>query len=134
MPDSAWHDRVTPGGFLAFEHQWAIGAAFRMHQQMGRGRVAERIRSLNDRCKQGLAEIKQVTLHTPRDAALSAGICCFEVEGQKPEEVVKKLLARKIIASTSPYAVSYGRLAAGLMNRPEEVDKAVAAVRALAVA
>ena len=127
-------DRVTPGGFLAFEHQWAIGAAFRMHQQMGRRRVAERIRSLNDRCKQGLAEIKQVKLHTPREAALSAGICCFEVEGQKPEDVVKKLLGRKVIASTSPYAVSYARLAAGLMNRPEEVDKAVAAVRALAVA
>jgi len=127
-------DRVSPGGFHAFEHQWAIGAAFRMHQQMGRGRVAERIRSLNERCKQGLAEIKQVKLHTPRDPALSAGICCFEVEGQQPRDVVKKLLARKIIASTSPYAVSYARLAAGLMNTPEEVDRAVAAVRALAVA
>jgi isopenicillin-N epimerase len=127
-------DRVTPGGFHAYEHQWAMSAAFRMHQQMGRRRVAERIRSLNDRCKQGLAEIKQVKLHTPRDTALSAGICCFEVEGQKPEEVVGKLLAKKIIASTSPYAVSYARLSAGLMNTPEEVDRAVAAVRALAVA
>jgi selenocysteine lyase/cysteine desulfurase len=127
-------DRVTPGGFHAYEHQWAMSAAFRMHQQMGRGRVAERIRSLNDRCKQGLVEIKQVKLHTPRDAALSAGICCFEVAGQTPGDVVKKLLARKIIASTSPYAVSYARLSAGLMNTPEEVDKAVVAVRALAVA
>jgi len=125
-------DRVSPGGFWAYEHQWAMGAAFRMHQQIGRARVAERIRSLNDRCKQGLAAIKKVKLHTPRGGALSAGICCFEVEGQKPEEVVEKLLARKIIASTSPYGVSYVRLSAGLMNTPEEVDQAVGAVRTYA--
>jgi selenocysteine lyase/cysteine desulfurase len=125
-------DRVSPGGFWAYEHQWALGAAFRMHQQMGRARVAERIGSLNDRCKQGLTAIKKVKLHTPRGTALSAGICCFEVDGQQPGDVVKKLLARKIIASTSPYGVSYVRLAAGLMNTPQEVDQAVGAVRAYA--
>ncbi len=127
-------NRVSPGGFHAYEHQWAMGAAFRMHQRIGRARIAERITSLNDRCKQGLTTIKQVKLHTPREPALSAGICCFEVEGQKPEQIVSKLLARKIIASTSPYAVSYARLSAGLMNTPDEVDQAVAAVRAAAVA
>ena len=31
--------------------------------------------------------------------------------------------------TTSPYAVSYARLSAGLMNTPEEVDRAVAEVR-----
>ncbi len=127
-------NRVSPGGFHAYEHQWAMGAAFRMHQQIGRARIAERIRELNSRCKEGLAGIKNVKLHTPRDHTLSAGICCFEVEGQKPDDVVKQLLARKIIASTSPYAVTYARLSAGLMNTPEEVDKAVASVRAIASA
>lgn len=126
-------DRMTPGGFHAYEHQWAMGAAFRMHQQIGRARIAERIRSLNDRIKQGLAAIKKVKLHTPRDAALSGALCCFEVEGQKPAETVKRLLAQKIIASTSPYATTYARLAAGLMNTPEEVDQALAAVRAATV-
>ena len=125
-------NRVTPGGFQAFEHQWAMGAAFRMHRQIGRARVAGRIRELNERCKQGLAATPRVKLHTPRDAALSAGVCCFEVEGMKPDDVVRGLLARKIIASSSPYAVSYARLSAGLMNTAEEVDRAVAGVRALA--
>src|SRR5207244_7760790 len=91
--------RATPGGFLAYEHQWAMGAAFRMHRQIGRARIAGRIRELNDRCKQGLAGIARVKLHTPRDPDLSAGICCFEVAGRKPDDVVKSLLARKIIAS-----------------------------------
>jgi isopenicillin-N epimerase len=121
--------RMTPGGFQAFEHQWAMAAAFRMHQAMGRARVAGRVRELNSRIKEGLASISKVTLHTPRDPNLSAGICCFEVKGQKPDEVVKALLARKIVASTSPYAVSYARLSAGIFNTPEEVDRAVAAVR-----
>ncbi|MBS0514593.1 MAG: aminotransferase class V-fold PLP-dependent enzyme [Proteobacteria bacterium] len=124
--------RMSPGGFLAYEHQWAMGTAFRMHQQIGRERIAARIAELNSRCKEGLAGIAKVRQHTPRAPALSAGICCFEVEGIKPVDVVKQLLARKVIASTSPYAVTYARLSAGLMNTPEQVDKAVAAVRAIA--
>lgn len=125
-------DRVSPGGFQAYEHQWALGAAFRMHAQIGRKRIAERIRELNSQCKEGLAGIKGVLLRTPRDGALSAGICCFDIDGMKPDDVVKQLLAHKIIASTTPYAVSYARLSCGLMNTPQEVDKALAAVRAIA--
>ncbi|MDR7135994.1 selenocysteine lyase/cysteine desulfurase [Lysobacter niastensis] len=121
--------RMTPGGFHAFEHQWGAAAAFRMHKQMGRPRVAARIRSLNDQLKQGLAENRKVRVHTPRSGDLSAGLVAFEVEGLKPAEVVKQLLARNIIASTSPYAITYARLAPSLVNTPEEVDKAVRAVR-----
>lgn len=124
-------NRVSPGGFLAYEHQWAMAAAFRMHAQIGRARIAGRIRELNQRCKEGLAAIDGVTLHTPRDPALSAGVNCFEVAGMKPDDVVAKLLERRIVASSSPYAVSYVRLSAGIMNTPEEVDTAVAAVREL---
>jgi len=125
-------DRVSPGGFLAYEHQWAMGAAFRMHQQIGRARIAERIATLNTQIKEGLAAMPGVTLHTPRDPKLSAGICCFEIAEHKPEDIVKALLARKIVASNSPYAVTYARLSAGLMNTPEEIDKALVATRAVA--
>jgi len=131
-PTVAW--RVTPGGFQAFEHQWAMGAAFRFHQQIGPRRIAERIRTLNDQCKAGLARIPRVTVHTPRDPALSAGLVAFEVEGLKPDEVVARLLDRHVIASASPYRVSYPRLAPSLVNGPEEVESALAAVRAIAAA
>ncbi len=123
---------VTPGGFHAYEHQWAMSAAFRFHEKIGRARVAGRIRAMNDQCKAGLAAMKNVTLHTPRDPALSAGICCFEVSGVKPDDAVKSLLERHIVASTSPYKVSYVRLAPSLVNTPEEVDRALAAVREIA--
>src|SRR6266404_2805917 len=115
--------RMTPGGFQAYEHQWAMGAAFRMHRALGPSRVAARVRELNARIKDGLARIPGVKQQTPRDAGLSAGICCFEVEGHSPDETVRALLERKVIASTSPYAVSYARLSASIFNTPEEVDR-----------
>jgi isopenicillin-N epimerase len=122
-------DRMSPGGFHAYEHQWATAAAFRMHRQMGRARVAARIRELNDQCKAGLAANPKVKLHTPMSGELSAGLVSFEVEGVAPAEVVRQLLARRIIASTSPYAITYARLAPSLVNTSEEVDRAVRAVR-----
>ena len=123
--------RMTPGGFHAFEHQWATAAAFRMHQRMGRARVAARIRSLNDQLKAGLAQNPKVKMHTPISGDLSAGLVSFEVDGIAPADVVKRLLAKRIIASTSPYAITYARLAPSLVNTPEEVDRAIRAVREL---
>lgn len=124
--------RMTPGGFHAFEHQWAMGAAFAMHERMGRARVAARIRALNDQLKASLAGNRKVRIHTPMPGELSAGLVAFEVAGVKPEDVVKRLLERRIIASTSPYAVTYARLAPSLVNTPEEVERAAQAVHAIA--
>src|SRR5690606_24962620 len=124
-------DRMSPGGFHAYEHVWATAAAFRMHRQMGRARVAARIRELNDQCKAGLADNPKVTLHTPMSRDLSAGLVAFEVDGLAPAEVVRRLLARNVIASTSPYVVTYARLAPSLVNTVDEVERVVRAVRAI---
>ena len=121
--------RMTPGGFQAYDHQWAMVAAFKMHEQLGRARVAGRVAELNGRIKDGLAKIPKVRVHTPRDPALSGGIVCFEVDGQTPKDVVKNLLAKRVVGSTSPYAKQYARLSAGIFNSPAEVDQAVAALR-----
>ncbi|HXG67080.1 MAG TPA: aminotransferase class V-fold PLP-dependent enzyme [Blastocatellia bacterium] len=125
---AAW---IAPGGFHAFEYAWALPEAFAFHRRIGRARVAERIHSLNDQCKEGLARMRHVKLYTPRGKRLSAGIICFDVEGMKPEEVVARLLARRVIASTSPYAVSCVRLAPSLLNSPEEIETTLLEIRAL---
>lgn len=124
--------RMTPGGFHAYEHQWAMGAAFDLHRSMGRERVAERIGALNTRLKDRLAGNPRITLHTPRDPALSSGMVAFEVEGLTPQQVVQRLMQRRIVASTSPYAVTYARLAPSLVNDESEVDSAAEAVLQLA--
>ena len=122
---------ISPGGFFAYEHQWAAVEAFQFHKAIGRARVAGRITELNSRIKTGLARMPHVTLHTPIDPALSAGVNCFEVRGLSTGAVVERLHARRIVASGSPYRVTYPRLSAGIMNSEAEVDRALAAVEAL---
>ena len=123
---------LTPGGFHSFEHRWALGAAFQFHQAIGKARIADRIHALNRHAKEGLAEMRQVTLHTPRSHELSAGLVCFTVAGRSPAQVVAHLLKRGIIASVTPYATSYARLAPSLLTSPEEVDKTLRAIGELA--
>jgi selenocysteine lyase/cysteine desulfurase len=127
-PFSVMH---TPGGFHSFEHRWALPAAFAFQSEIGRAEIQARVHELNTRLKQGLKEMARIRLHTPTDPKLSSGITCFEVLGIDNDAVVKRLLERKIIASTSPYAVSYVRLAPGLLNNEQQVDEALAAVAAL---
>lgn len=122
----------TPGGFHSFEHRWALPAAFDFQNAIGRTAIAERIHALNRQLKEGLAKMRHVELFTPMADELSAGITCFLVDGLSPHTVVKRLLAKKIIATTTPYANTYARLAPGLLNTPAEVDRALAEIRALA--
>jgi len=70
-----------------------------------------------------------VTLMTPLAEDLSAGIVCFEVEGQKPQQVVDHLRQRRIMASVTPYATQYVRLAPSLLTSPEEVEKTLQELR-----
>jgi isopenicillin-N epimerase len=125
---AAW---LSQGGFHAFEYEWALPAAFALHKQIGRARIAERIHALNNQCKTGLAAMKHVKLYTPQGNKMSAGIICFDIEGMKSDAVVKKLLEKSIIASTAPYKNSYARLAPSLLNTPEEIDTTLKAVRDL---
>ena len=122
---------VSPGGFIAYEHLLAIPAAVELHRTIGRDRIAARIADLNTAFRDGAARIPGVTLHTPRDPNLSAGISCFEVRGMAVGEVVARLAAKKIRTTTSPYKVSYARVAAGIMNRPDEVELVLREIRAL---
>jgi isopenicillin-N epimerase len=122
----------TPGGFHSFEHRWALTEAFNLHQQLGPAQTAARVHELNGRLKAGLAALRNVRLVTPVDDDLSAGLVCFQVAGRSPQQVVDRLHAEKIIGTVTPYAVAYPRLAAGLLNNEEQVDRAVEAIRALA--
>jgi isopenicillin-N epimerase len=45
-----------------------------------------------------------VTLHTPNDEAVSAGMVTFEVDGRRPDEVVDGLRGKGLVATVTPYA------------------------------
>jgi selenocysteine lyase/cysteine desulfurase len=127
-PDGA---RLTPGGFHSFEHRWALADAFRFHEAVGTTRVQTRVRSLAARLKTGLEDVRGVRLRTPAGAGLSAGLVCFEVDGIDPDEVVRRLAARRIVASVTPYARRYVRFGPGIVNSRADVDAAVRAVATL---
>jgi len=118
-------DHFTPGGFHSFEHRWALGEAFRFHLGIGKARVQERIHSLNTMAKEALAGMPHIRLHTPLSTELSSGMVCFDVDGHTPDQVVEELLGHRIIASTTPYRDSYARLAPGLINNEEEVQRCI---------
>ena len=122
----------TPGGFHSFEHRWALAEAFEFHDAIGRDAIAARIHQLNRQLKEGLSKMSHVEQFTPMSDELSAGITTFMVNGMAPREVVERLHEKKIFATTTPYAETYARLAPGLLNTPEEVDVALAEIRALA--
>lgn len=128
-PRANW---FSPGGFQAFDHFWAVPAAIEMHRTIGSARITERIHTLNELAKTELAKMKHVTLYTPRDRALSSGIVCFDVQGKPQNEVVRTLQQRDhILASSTPYPVSYARVAFGIYNTEAEVEKTVRAIAAM---
>jgi selenocysteine lyase/cysteine desulfurase len=126
---AAW---FSPGGFQAFEHFWALPQAIRFHQNIGPARITARTHELNAQMKEGLGRMPNVQLYTPRDENLSAGMVCFDVKGTKPEAVVDRLLAQRIVASTTPYRISYARVACNIVNTPQEVETVLRAIRDLA--
>jgi isopenicillin-N epimerase len=130
-PDHMDGKQMTPGGFHSLEHRWALLEAFQLMEAIGRERVCNRVHQLNRQCKEGLAAMPHVTLHTPLADNLSSGIVSFEVAGWATEQVVGHLQDQKIIATKSPYRVSFPRFTPGIYNTPEEVDRALAAVDAM---
>jgi isopenicillin-N epimerase len=114
--------------FLMSSHPRPVAEAFRFHLDIGKARVQERIHSLNILAKEAFAEMPHVRLHTPMKTALSSGMICFDVDGYTPNQVVDELLRHEIIASTTPYRNSCARLAPGLINNEEEVQRTIKVV------
>lgn len=122
---------MSPGGFHAFEHRWALPDAFRFITAVGMPRIAARIRALASRLKEGLAGINGVRLFTPASPELSAGIVAFTVNGMDPEQTAERLLAKKIVVVPSTYGTSSVRATPSFFNTEAEVDALLDAVRAL---
>lgn len=131
-PDRTTGRRMTPGGFKAFEHQWALAEAFKFHLDIGKDKIAYRTHELNRQLKEGLANMSHVKLYTSRADSLSSGIVCFDVEGMSPRAVVARLRQRNIVATPTPYARSHARVSPSIRNSPQEIETALREIRALA--
>lgn len=120
-----FRDWCSPGGFHSFEHRWALPEAFAWQMKIGKKKIQDRTHQLGLMLREGLQNIHHIKLHTPLSTTLSAGINCFEVDGLTPGEVVKKMAAKKIIASVTPYALEYARLTPSIVNTEDEVRQCI---------
>lgn len=132
--EPTFFEMMSPGGFHSFDYRWALNSAFELQEQMGRDRVHQRTTEMSTRLKEGIKSIQGVDLITPMNPELSAGINCFIVDGLGPEETVAAFHKLGIIASNSPYAVSYARLTPFVGNTMEEVDKSLEVLSKIAAA
>jgi selenocysteine lyase/cysteine desulfurase len=122
---------MTPGGFHAFEHRWALPEAFAFHHAIGPQRIARRTLALSRRLRRRIADVPGLALRSP-GGALGSGVVCLEVRGRSPGEVVELLRSRYgIVASTTPYSVQFIRVGTTCLNTPREVDGLVRALAGL---
>ncbi|WP_193076024.1 aminotransferase class V-fold PLP-dependent enzyme [Pseudomonas sp. FME51] len=117
---------MSPGGYHAFEHRWALANAFELQLQLGKADIQQRIHSLNSYCKQRLQELPNVELVTPLSPELSAGFSFFRIAGQDQEEVGAYLINNRVIVdSVHRDAGPVVRLAPGLLNNETEIDRVI---------
>ena len=118
---------MTPGGYHAFEHRWALGKAFELHLGLGKADVQARIHQLNTYLKQRLLKHANLELVTPQSPQYSAGFTFFRVKGQDCDEVAAYLNQHRIVVDAVDRDVGpVVRMAPGLLNTEQEIDRAVA--------
>jgi selenocysteine lyase/cysteine desulfurase len=118
---------MTPGGYHAFEHRWAVDEAFKLHLQLGKAEVQARIHQLNSYLKQRLREHANIELVTPLDPQFSAGFTFFRVKGQDSDAVATYLMQNRVICDAVSRDVGpVIRTAPGLLNNEAEVDRFMA--------
>ncbi|WP_085631406.1 aminotransferase class V-fold PLP-dependent enzyme [Pseudomonas sp. R16(2017)] len=118
---------MTPGGFHAFEHRWALSEAFKLHLRLGKADVQARIHALNSYLKQRLLQRPQIELVTPLSPAFSAGFTFFRVKGKDSDKVAAHLMANRVVADAVHRDVGpVIRTAPGLLNDEAQIDRLLA--------
>lgn len=124
---TAFSTTMTPGGYHAFEHRWALDEAFKLHLQLGKADVQARIHTLNSYLKKRLLEHHQIELVTPLSPELSAGFTFFRVRGKDSDKIAAYLMQNRVIADAVHRDVGpVIRSAPGLLNNEAEIDRFMA--------
>lgn len=105
----------------------AVGAAAEFHRMIGAERVEARVLELAGRLKTRLEEIG-AKLITPRDSALSAGVCVLDISPGRRHSVFDRLYREFGIAGATTGGL---RLCPHIYNTAEHIDRAVTGLRKL---
>ncbi|MFJ4153187.1 aminotransferase class V-fold PLP-dependent enzyme [Pseudomonas sp. NPDC089752] len=120
---------MTPGGYHAFEHRWAASEAFKLHLELGKADVQQRIHQLNSLLKERLTEHRQIQLVTPRSERYSAGFTFFRIKDRDPDAIAAHLTANKVMCDAVYRDVgAVIRMAPSLLNDEQQIDRAMALI------
>jgi selenocysteine lyase/cysteine desulfurase len=126
-------------GTVSLATMLSLEDALALHDSIGDGPKAARLRWLRDRWVQPLRGLKGVEITTPDDPRLYGAITSFRLTGKTsgPDNLAlaKRLLDEFGIFSVMRGGVAGGacvRITPGLFTRPEELDALTAAIRKIA--
>jgi selenocysteine lyase/cysteine desulfurase len=113
----------------------AVESALDFLNLIGMRNIEARMRALATRAKEQLRDIPGVHLKTSLDPKLSAGVIKFDLKKMTVKQAYDQLYSRhKLAIASTPGGDAQGlRLSPHIYNTMEEVDRAVAAVREIAV-
>jgi len=121
-----------PGGVRAYEHQWAMAAAFDYHLRvLHKAEVQARIRTLTSKFRAELERLPNVHVVTPIQRCLTSALICLDVPGQTAADVVMRLESGRVVASTSAPDPSgtqrtHVRFGISVVNTAADIERAVA--------
>ncbi|PRA33144.1 pyoverdine-tailoring periplasmic protein PvdN [Pseudomonas poae] len=122
--DQNFATTMTPGGYHAFEHRWAVDEAFKLHLQLGKAQVQARIHQLNGELKQRLLAHPRVELVTPESPALSAGFTFFRIKGQDSDRFAAAMMRNRVVIDAVDRDVGpVIRTSPGLLNSSDEIQR-----------
>ena len=138
-PSSPRIDARVHTGTVNYAAQLAVSDAIDFHNAVGLANKAHRMRFLRDRWAEAIRPHPGVEVLTPNDPDLHAGITSFRFKGQGGAEQVlavkKALWERYRIFTVERFGPAKGacvRVSPSFINTPADLDKLVAALRALA--
>jgi selenocysteine lyase/cysteine desulfurase len=152
----ASQDRIRPAtlraGFHAYTaatgtrnvpHVLGHGLAVDFHNAIGRDRIEQRCRALQQRLRGHLETLPNLRMLTPADPALSCGILTFALTKHQSDAIAEQLFSEhRIVAKVVPptlvvdpaiAAENYNaiRLSTHIFNSEAQIDQAAAALRKL---
>lgn len=124
--------RFTQRGTGNFPVLKGLEASLDFHNEIGADRVYERIKFLGKRLRDGLRNIKGVTIFSPEDETMCAGISVYSVNGMTGPQLQDAFWEKAKMRPRSMGPQFGVRHCTHIFNSEAEIDKALEIVRELA--
>ncbi len=108
-----------------------LDAALGFQEVVGIDRIERRNRQLRKRLYEAVSELPGVTVASPADETLVAGMVSFSLRGIASLELQKRLAQKANVRTrvVSEYDYGWMRLSPHIYNTPEEIDRVVRLIR-----